>query len=128
MNERCIAIRTRDMVSRVAISDILYLERQGRQLLIETTQDQYAFYEDIKNIRPLLDTRFYEVLQAYYINFDRVRSMKNFTVNFDCGKKIFFARDPFRKARNQFFLYLKKKEEKALQGVDYQGDSPCGIM
>jgi hypothetical protein len=111
MCEIYITVKTQEMVAKVMLNEILCIEKIGRRIIIETCSDRYCFYGDMNHISSILDKHFYEVLHNYYVNFSRIRAMNKGRIIFDCGRERLLARDSFRRAKLNFYNYLKEHEK-----------------
>ena len=92
--------------AKIAITDIIYVEREGRRLHICTEDDEFVIYAKLLDLKDCLDARFYFGATGWVINFDEVKLMEKFTVTFFNGRKLMFARDTFVKARKAYNSYL----------------------
>ncbi len=105
-----ITVKTRRIVHKVMLADILFLDRLGRKVRIVTGGDDITYYANMSEIIPLLNDDFFGVLLWTYVNFSRVVCMSSGTITFDCGKTLMLARDSFAKAKLEFYRYLKSHE------------------
>ncbi len=111
MERPFITIKTSRLIVRVPLDEILYVQRKCRKLQVETAGITYLYYEELKNVIPVLDGRFSQVLTGVIVNMDRISWVSNGLVRFDCGKEYQFARESGNRVRKQFFLYLKEHEQ-----------------
>ena len=107
MSDEYIIVLTGNLAARIRISDILYIERYKRKIKIVTAQEEYAYYERIENIKPLLDDNFFPCLKGCYINLEKVISMHDRKIMFEGGRTLYLGRENFIKTMQYYKLYLK---------------------
>lgn len=107
MSEEHILILTSNLAARVAVSDIIFIERDKRKIRISTDLEVYEYYEKIENIEPLLDRRFFPCLKGCYINLEKVVSMREQKITFKGGQVLYLGRENFLKTKQHYKIYLK---------------------
>ena len=119
MTIECITISTGRRTTKVNLSDVLYIERNLRKVRIVTDQDEIEYYQRLENLIPLLDSRFFPCLKGCYINFDRVKSMEEQQIIFDCGKRFYLGRTNFIRTRKAYKKYWKNPAESEKKACNY---------
>lgn len=108
MLKQYLAIANGNYAAQIKMSDILWVERNLRKIRVVTADRVYEFYENMKNVKPQLDQRFYPCLQGCYINLEQVKAMQAQEIIFDEQNIYYLGRSNFIKAKGAFKKYLKK--------------------
>ena len=92
--EKYIAVVKRGQVLRLAVDNIIYIMKIGRN-------------ERMENLLPFLDSRFYVCLRVLAVNLERVDRMENQTIFFQNGDSYRLGRDNYVRVRQQYAARLK---------------------
>ncbi len=109
MESPYIIVKSRKLLHLVPLDDILYIERKGRKIEVETEGHHYSYYGDMREVMPHLDERFAPVLKRFSINLSRLVAVTNGLALFDCGKEYQFAREAGTRLKRLFDLFLRLK-------------------
>ena len=92
---------------RIKIDDIEVIEQEGRKIHIVTAERDYAIYESISGIIPVLVGRaFYRPIKGLIINFDHVKDITGNTIYFHSGQSISMGKNSISKTRTSYKKYL----------------------
>ncbi len=97
----------RQQCSKIPLREILRVEQNGRLVTIVTEKGILEKYGKIQEVEEYLDERFYHCLKKTIINFEQVSSMKEQTIFFKNGDKIFLGRENFVRTKQSFAIYIK---------------------
>lgn len=129
MNEKTwLAVKTRSESTRVELSDVLVIERRARKIFVATTDRLISYYDQLRNIKPLLGDNFFEVYSGCLINLDRLDSAKEGILYFDNGYELPLSERSFVRAKQKHYAYYRVKqlrdvkEIKAAREVDEPED------
>lgn len=103
-----IPLITKHCIRKVYLTDIVYIMKKQRKILIATTKEQFEFYERFETVSENLDNRFFRCLQHLIINLENVERMENQNIYFCNGETIGLGRDNYVRARQRYGAYLKK--------------------
>ena len=106
--DKYIPFVTSKQCCRISLENILYVEQQGREVLIVTENITYRKYGKLSDMEAYLDERFFYCLKSMTINLSNVISMQNQVITFRDGTEIFLGRQNFVKAKQTFAIYIKK--------------------
>lgn len=118
-----LAIRTRNLSTRIDVEDILYLERRSRKVFVVTEGEEIEYYEQFDLVTPLLTEVFIPVRKGLYINLPKVRSVKDNKCIFSCGKEIHLPEKPFSKLKISHNAYYRTHQLRMVREkqMDYTG-------
>ncbi len=100
-----IAVRNNCEVTKVLFSEICFITRNARKIILRG-DDDFVFYENMKNVVECLDSRFERILDSCYVNMERVKSVKGDKIIFDNGIELMMSRDAISKAKKLFYEYI----------------------
>ena len=101
-----ISIITGTTCAQVGIDDIEFIDREGKSLSIYTSLYVYKTYAKIEDIAyPLIGRAFYRPLVGLIINFDKVKKIDKFEIEFESGRRIAIGRNNHSKVRKAYKKY-----------------------
>ena len=102
-----LSINTGTTCAQVGIDDIEFIDREGKSLSIYTSLYVYKTYAKIDDIAyPLIGRAFYRPLVGLIINFDKVKKIDKFEIEFESGRRIAIGRNNHSKVRKAYKKYL----------------------
>ncbi|MDE6219842.1 MAG: LytTR family DNA-binding domain-containing protein [Lachnospiraceae bacterium] len=107
-------LRIDGKIQRVAVSDIVYCEAQGKsQHLYLSNGTQYGLRRTMAEIYEMLACyrEFSRVGVAYIVNLEHVDSINAQEVEMDNGKKIYLPRGSYQPLRERYFSYYCEDNE-----------------
>lgn len=122
MFEPYIVVSNGQVVAKVRVKDVLYIERYLRKIRIVTSKEIYEYYDRLENIQPFLDARFYPCLEGCYVNFEQVKAMGGQKIIFENDMVFYLGRANFVKSRQAFKKYLINRLELNKSACNYKGD------
>lgn len=84
------------------------IRKSGRKLIVVANDETLECYRKMEEIEPYLDKDFFKCLQSCYINFSHVIKMKENTIYFDSGEKLYLGRDKYVKAKQVYCVFLRE--------------------
>lgn len=102
-------IRPREVV-RLLVSEILYIESDGRKISVKTCEGTYCAYGKLSETEKFLDFRFYKCHSRCIINLEKVVKMKEQEIVFEGGEQIYISRHKFTDTIRFYKGYLLKKQ------------------
>lgn len=111
MAEKYVPIETKKLTGRVALDEILYVEKDLRRTILVTEQERITLYCAMEFIREHTDNRFLDCHRSYLFNMDKIKQMADQTVLLENGDSISLGRDSFRTGRKVYRNYLCRKQD-----------------
>jgi len=113
-NKKYLLLRIEGKIQRVAVSDIVCCEAQGKsQYLYLSDHTQFGLRRTMIEIYEMLACyrEFVRVGAAYIVNLEHVESLSAQEVQMDSGKKIYLPRGSYHPLREQYFNYYCESSE-----------------
>ena len=73
--QKYLTLTAKGLISRVDISEIIYLESNLRTLIIQTKDNRLEFTQQLEAVKPFLDERFVHCHKSFIINMEYVTSL-----------------------------------------------------
>ena len=105
--DKYIPFINRQQCCKIFLEEILYIEQQGREVLIVTDNMTYRQYGKLFQLDSYLDERFFYCLKTMTINFSNVISMRDQVIKFKNGTEIYLGRQNFVRTKQSFAIYIK---------------------
>jgi len=106
--DKYIPFINRQLCCKIPLGEIMYIEQQGRKIMIVTDKTVYRKYGKISDYKECFDSRFFYCLQSVVINFANVLSMREQAIKFVNGEEIYIGRQNFVRTKQTFAVYLKE--------------------
>lgn len=104
-----ISIVNASKCAKIKIEDIEIIEQDGRKVHIVTGDKDYSLYTTMNSIAIHLEGRsFYRAMKGLIVNFDHVKDISGFFVNFYSGQCVTMGRNNIGKTKVAFRQYLKQ--------------------
>ncbi|HHW94452.1 MAG TPA: LytTR family transcriptional regulator [Mogibacterium sp.] len=104
-----ISIVTGSKCAKIKIEDIEIIEQEGRKIHIVTADKDYSLYATMNSIAVHLEGRsFYRAMKGLIVNFNHVKDIEGFYVNFFSGQCVTMGRNNIAKTKMAFKQYLKQ--------------------
>lgn len=113
-NKKYLLLRIEGRIQRVAVSDIVCCEAQGKsQYLYLSDNTQFGLRRTMTEIYEMLACykEFVRVGAAYIVNLEHVESLSAQEVQMDSGKKIYLPRGSYHPLRERYFNYYCESSE-----------------
>lgn len=88
--------------------EILFLKQNLRDVIIVTERGAVAQKGKVIEFKEKLEENFYVCHSYCIVNLDRIESMHDNTIFFDCGKQVKLGKNNYIKTKQAFNEYLKK--------------------
>jgi len=102
-----IYIKVRQTIRAVKLESILYMEKQGRQIIIHVAEgESICFYGKFDSVTPMLDGRFVQPHESYVINMQQIVRLGRQEVVMSGGDSIVMGSRCFRQLRKAYDEYI----------------------
>ncbi len=102
-------LSNREETAIVPFKDILYIQLNGRKVVVRATDYVHYSYESFEEVTKDLDGRFYRCLKYTYVNLEQIKRLQHQTIIFKTDSTLLVGRDCFIRVRQTFAGYYKKK-------------------
>ena len=116
-----ISVISASQCARIRIDDIEVIGQEGRKLHVVTPEREYSFYENMKELIPVLAGRaFYRPIRGLVINFDHVKDITGNTICFHSGQCVTMGKNSITRTRSAYKQYLLRYPPYSLwEGGDF---------
>lgn len=101
-----LTIRRRCEVTKVQTKEILYIEKELRNIHVYTKECKHTFYGKMEDIMPYLGPTFFRCHKSCIVNFDRVISMKMGVFYFEGGCSLMIGKNNYQNAKRHYSGFL----------------------
>ena len=102
-----ISIISSNNCAKIRIDDIEIIEQDGRKLHLITAGKDYTFYGSLSSIAEFLAERaFYRPIKSMIINFDHVKDISGYCVNFNSGQSLAMGKNALASTKRAYKRYL----------------------
>jgi len=91
---------------KVDVDEVLYIEQYLRKTKIVTEKETHEIYSKIDDYLGYLGSDFLKCHRSLYVNMDKIISMREQSIVFKNGERLYLSRDKFTAARQHFSRYI----------------------
>lgn len=103
-----IPYRVRGDLRRVFLENIIYIKSAGRKIIVDTVDGVIEFYGYMREIIPLLDSRFCKSHGSLVVNLTMINHFENNEVMFKNGDSIHIGNHNLSRTKKIYMNYLEK--------------------
>ena len=104
-------VKTGNRYMRVAREEVLYIESNGRKLIVHTGEQKLECYGRISDLEEKLGEDFYRCHRGYLVNLSAVNSYDSTSITVKNGEKVFLSRQKYHGFTERYAGYLQQKQE-----------------
>ena len=112
---RFFIFRIRRAIYSIPLSEIIYMEKKRRQVLLHTSEEEHLFYATCDEVTAQLDDRFLRCHRSYVINLAHVKAVNSGRVLMSDGSLIILGGKAYGRTLREFEKYLRSRLEQADQ-------------
>ena len=112
MRKEYVYVKTGRSITRVDMDAIIYIEKDDREAILVTADEEIRWYCTMKQMKELVDDRFIKCHRSYLVNMDKIIKMEHQNIWLEGGYNIIFGRESFRKAMKIFSDYISAKNNR----------------
>lgn len=94
---------------RVPFSNILYLESNGRKIVLHTFQEKIEFYGRMNDAEESMGNNFYRCHRGYIVSFAQISGYDSSSIFLKNGENIFLAKKKYSDFVKNYMNYIKGK-------------------
>lgn len=108
-----LTLKTYDGTLRIRLSELIYVESQGKHTLLRTTDDQHECLKYLREIEKMLPKdKFFRCHRTFIINFEHIKRHDNRNIYFVNGEIAKIGRTQLSTFKNEFQDYIIHYNEK----------------
>lgn len=104
-----IAVKAREGVYFLPLSDIQFIESVGRKVLFYTSRQVYESYAKLSDVQKRVDERFYQCHKSFIVNLDRVAACEKKQYVLKNGQTVPISARNQGEAKQKFLHYLSDR-------------------
>lgn len=107
--DKFLSIRTNDGTYKFHLSEIIYIEAQGKRSIIRTVSQSFNCSKYLKEIEKMLPTdRFMRTHKSCIVSFFHIRNHDNFNIYFENGERAPISKRYLSTFKKAFQVYIMK--------------------
>ncbi len=106
LEEQKLLIQQKGIVHAIPFREICYLDSQGHQLTVHTTQDSILCYERLEELKEHLPNQFFQCHKSYMVNMDVIRRIDKNRIILKTGEAIPISKAKYAETRTAYFHYM----------------------
>ena len=101
-------VKTEGSFKKIMFRDILYVESDGRKVIIHTRQETIEIYARMDALEKQLGEEFYRCHRSYLVAFSQIKSYDSTGITVSSGEQIYLAKRKYTEFVQQYCKYLRK--------------------
>ncbi len=93
---------------RIPVEDILYVENNGRKVIVHTRTEKLEYYERMNHLEEVLGEGFYRCHRGYLVALSAVSGYDNTSITVSTGDKIYLAKQKYSEFVKLYCRFLKE--------------------
>ncbi len=93
---------------RVPVEDILYVENNGRKVVVHTRTEKLEYYERMNHLEEVLGEGFYRCHRGYLVALSAISGYDNTSITVSTGDKIYLAKQKYSEFVKLYCQFLKE--------------------
>ena len=108
MQKGYVVVKSHKHVTRVEVSEIMYVLRDGRRLILATQSQEYIFYGNMDSVEGVVGKDCCRILARCIVNMAYLKSVdvERRRVIFKNGEELFLGRNACNRLKMIFYRYL----------------------
>ena len=88
-------VKTGGAHRRIPVEDILYVENNGRKVVVHTRTEKLEYYERMNHLEEVLGEGFYRCHRGYLVALGTISGYDNTSITVSNGDKIYLAKQKY---------------------------------
>lgn len=93
---------------RIPVEDILYVENNGRKVIVHTRTEKLEYYERMNHLEEVLGEEFYRCHRGYLVALRAINGYDNASITVSTGDKIYLAKQKYSEFVKLYCRFLKE--------------------
>ncbi|UWD47291.1 LytTR family DNA-binding domain-containing protein [Clostridioides difficile] len=109
-NDKCLAINEKNVINKITINKITYIEIQKKDITIHTISRKYKIKNTMDNIeKEINSSKFYRCHKSFLVNLEYIESIKQYVAILDNKEEVPISRYRFKNTKDKFFSLIGNK-------------------
>lgn len=101
-------VKTGGAHRRIPVEDILYVENNGRKVVVHTRTEKLEYYERMNHLEEVLGEGFYRCHRGYLVALGTISGYDNTSITVSNGDKIYLAKQKYSEFVKLYCRFLKE--------------------
>lgn len=93
---------------KIPIEDILYVENNGRKVVLHTRTETLEYYERMNHLEEVLGEGFYRCHRGYLVSLSAISGYDNTSITIDQGDRIYLAKQKYGEFVKLYCRFLRE--------------------
>ncbi len=93
---------------KIPIEDILYVENNGRKVVLHTRTETLEYYERMNHLEEVLGEGFYRCHRGYLVSLSAISGYDNTSITLDQGDRIYLAKQKYGEFVKLYCRFLRE--------------------
>lgn len=104
-----VLVRANGTYYRIEREKVLYVENEGRKVVLHMKNSQISYYAKMKETEELLGSQFFRCHRGYLVNLKAVKSYESGSILLKNGERILMAKQKYNDFAAAYAEYLRNK-------------------
>lgn len=105
---KCLLIKAGGVHRKIPVEDILYIENNGRKVVVHTKTEKLEYYERMNHLEDVLGEEFYRCHRGYLVALRAISGYDNASITVNTGEKIYLAKQKYAAFVKLYCRFLKE--------------------
>lgn len=105
---RYMLVKVSDGFRRLDTADILYVESDGRKVILHTKQERLEFYEKMEELEKRLGESFYRCHRGYLVSLAEIEGYDSTSIRMSNGERVYLAKRKYGEFVQIYSKFLQK--------------------
>ena len=105
---KCLLIKAGGVHRKIPVEDILYIENNGRKVVVHTKTEKLEYYERMNHLEDVLGEEFYRCYRGYLVALRAISGYDNASITVNTGEKIYLAKQKYAAFVKLYCRFLKE--------------------
>ena len=107
---RFLLIKTAGKHRRIPVEDILYVENNGRKVILHTRAEKLEYYERMNHLEEVLGERFFRCHRGYLVALWAVSGYDNTSITVEGGEKVYLSKKKYAEFAKRYSRFAAEQK------------------
>ena len=107
---RFLYIKTAGKHRRIPVEDILYVENNGRKVILHTRAEKLEYYERMNHLEEVLGERFFRCHRGYLVALWAVSGYDNTSITVEGGEKVYLSKKKYAEFAKRYSRFAAEQK------------------
>ncbi len=107
---RFLLIKTAGKHRRIPVEDILYVENNGRKVILHMRTEKLEYYERMNHLEEVLGERFFRCHRGYLVALGAVSGYDNTSITVEGGEKVYLSKQKYAEFAKRYSRFAAEQK------------------